>query len=361
MNATPRSKLSVPVAFNWQVPISSSAVVNKNKRREKVPSTVPMGVAVSSFSSDDDIDDDNNCNMKPNFGGSSAATATGLQQPALGRRSFFYLITIAGTVTSPISYNPSTQFPVSMIQQTYVANAAETVGKDEACTTASCLGVWDGLFADCPHGRSTKSSCVSSQDDTPGNFAEPWDYSDNISLVSSSSSVVDEIYKDEMDKLILALQSTGDDVDILYQEGRYLRVLFKDVNGEKSIGEFYFTPNDTTVQFRIESIVSSTPAATKTLNLLGSKSLSNMERSERIRKALGYTKVVVLRNRKRAFIFGESELDSFGPSANPSAMLGPPEEMDPGELNGEGRTRRGSDDVDPKLKIDLIESFPYSK
>ena len=129
MNAKPRSKLSVPVAFNWKVPISSSAVVNKNKRREKVPSKVPAEVAVP-FSPDDDIDDDNNCIMKPNFGVSSAATATGLQKPALGRRSFCSLITIAATATSPISYNPSTHFPLSMMQQTFVANAAETVGKD---------------------------------------------------------------------------------------------------------------------------------------------------------------------------------------------------------------------------------------
>lgn len=35
-------------------------------------------------------------------------------------------------------------------------------------------------------------------------------------------------------------------------------------------------------------------------------------------------------------------------------MLGPPEEMSPGELNedgGMGRTSRGSDNVDPKLGL----------
>ena len=45
-------------------------------------------------------------------------------------------------------------------------------------------------------------------------------------------------------------------------------------------------------------------------------------------------------------------------------MLGPPEEMSPGELNsdgGMGRTSRGSDNVDPRLGIDLVQSFPYSK
>ena len=54
--------------------------------------------------------------------------------------------------------------------------AAETVGKDPDCYGASCLGVWDGLLADCPHGKfamNTGARCTSSQDDTPGVFAEP--------------------------------------------------------------------------------------------------------------------------------------------------------------------------------------------
>jgi hypothetical protein len=63
--------------------------------------------------------------------------------------------------------------------------AAETVGKDPDCNEASCLGVWDGLLADCPHdqkispfrysslGGGAGAGCVSSQDDTPGIFAEP--------------------------------------------------------------------------------------------------------------------------------------------------------------------------------------------
>lgn len=57
---------------------------------------------------------------------------------------------------------------------------AETVGKDPDCNDRSCLGVWDGLLADCPHGMTLGAGCVSSQDDTPGIFAEPYvsiDYS----------------------------------------------------------------------------------------------------------------------------------------------------------------------------------------
>mmetsp|Transcript_34575 Transcript_34575/g.63857 ORF Transcript_34575/g.63857 Transcript_34575/m.63857 type:complete len:140 (-) Transcript_34575:241-660(-) len=61
------------------------------------------------------------------------------------------------------------------------SEAAETIGKDPDCNDAGCLGVWDGLLADCPHGKLALKSgagCVSSQDDTPGIFAEPWDYSE---------------------------------------------------------------------------------------------------------------------------------------------------------------------------------------
>ena len=64
------------------------------------------------------------------------------------------------------------------------SRAAETVGKDDNCNDSMCLGVWDGLFADCPHNGNptlpgasyllkSGAGCVSSQDDTPGIFSEP--------------------------------------------------------------------------------------------------------------------------------------------------------------------------------------------
>lgn len=214
--------------------------------------------------------------------------------------------------------------------------AAETVGKDDDCNESGCLGVWDGLLADCPHGKLTANAgCTSSQDDTPGMFSEPWDYSESNSLD----------WKDQMKLLVPTIQLVssrrGDRVEIVEQSGRYLRVLFIDSKtGEQSVGEFYFTPNDTTVQFRVESL-SGSPG-------LLSSSLRNMERCELIRKELRYQKLPVLRNRKRTFFFGESELDTFGPG---SAALGPPAEMTTGELNGR-------QDVDPKLKIDLLQGFP---
>lgn len=102
------------------------------------------------------------------------------------------------------------------------------------------------------------------------------------------------------------------------------------------------------MQFRLGST-----AATTTMSSILGRSLSNKERSEHIRKTLGYTKIPVLRNRKRALFFVESDaLGGFGPGAN----FGPPEEMSPGEMYNE-RTGRGQDDVGPKLRIDWSESL----
>ena len=213
--------------------------------------------------------------------------------------------------------------------------AFETIGKDPNCNDRSCMGVWDGLLADCPHNVEAKlggALCASSQDDTPGIFAEPWDFGDFDNLD----------YDDQMKRLVVSIQlvsaKRGDTVDILQREGRYLRARFRDAKtSEVSVGEFYFTPNDTTVQFRVASV-----------NGSALFSLRNLERCEMIRKQLGFQKLPVLRNRKQAFFFGESDFDTFGPG---SATLGPPADMRTGDLDG-----RQEDD--PKIKIDLLQLFP---
>ena len=272
---------------------------------------------------------------------------SGMPTKSSSRRTF---LSLATAVVSG-SLNPSQQLSPT------ISNAAETIGKDPNCNDGSCLGIWDGLFADCPHDRSNLlggAGCVSSQDDTPGVFSEPWDYSDSVSSDGAND------FESQMDLLLLAIDTTakehGDTVKVDYLSGRYLRVIFTDKTGETSVCEFYFTPNDTTVQFRLASLMS---ASNRSIG----RSLSNTDRSERIRRALRYTKVPVLRNRRRTFFFVESDqFDSFGPGY--SEALGPPEEMSAGELNEQGgrnnggRTRRLSDEVDPRLRIDLVESFP---
>lgn len=218
-------------------------------------------------------------------------------------------------------------------------NAVETIGKDENCNDKSCLGVWDGLLADCPHNINFGggAGCTSSQDDTPGIFSEPWDYSESDSLD----------WEEQKMKLLPAIQlvasQRGDSLRVLIDEGRYLRVIFTDAkSGEKSVGEFYFTPNDTTVQFRVGSLQPGGPG-------LYVSSLKNFERCEQIRKKLRYLKVPVLRNRRRSLFFVESDLDTFGPG---SAALGPPAELRTGELEGR-------QDVDPRRKTDVLQLFPY--
>mmetsp|Transcript_2306 Transcript_2306/g.3417 ORF Transcript_2306/g.3417 Transcript_2306/m.3417 type:complete len:248 (-) Transcript_2306:244-987(-) len=209
--------------------------------------------------------------------------------------------------------------------------SAETIGKDPNCNDRGCLGVWDGLLADCPHGMTLGAGCVSSQDDTPGIFAEPWDYSESDNMD----------WELQQRRLLLAIENpfrrNDDTVKLVFQQGRYARVNFSDSTGT-SVGEFYFTPSDTTVQFRIASTSSN-----------GISKMKNQQRAETIRKQLGYLKLPVLRNRKRTLLFGESDLDTFGPG---SAALGPPAEMRTGELEGIDRN------VDPKLKIDMLEQFP---
>ena len=221
-----------------------------------------------------------------------------------------------------------------------VVKASETVGKDPDCNDSTCLGVWDGLLADCPHGPGSSaigsSACVASQDDTPGIFAEPWDYSESDSMD----------WNEQMKLLLPTIQLVssrrGDPVRLLVQNGRYLRVLFTDgKTGQDSSGEFYFTPNDTTVQFRVG-------ATTAGQSGFLSQSQSNLERCEEIRKQMRYLKLPILRNRKLALSFGESVLDTFGPG---SAALGPPAEMTTGELEGR-------QDVDPRGKIDFLQNFP---
>mmetsp|Transcript_3134 Transcript_3134/g.8488 ORF Transcript_3134/g.8488 Transcript_3134/m.8488 type:complete len:328 (-) Transcript_3134:1581-2564(-) len=238
-----------------------------------------------------------------------------------------------------------------------LAAAAETVGKDPDCDDLTCLGVWDGLLADCPHDNSVigkfvpsmpggGAGCTSSQDDTPGIFSEPWDYSE--------SPINNELdYSDQMrllrPTLIRVLARRGDKCEILIEKERYLRALITDgTSSERSVAEFYFTPNDTTVQFRIGSIMTD---KVNGKTLLRGSSLRNIERGEIIRKELRYLKLPVLRNRKRSLFFVESDFDQFGPG---SASLGPPAQMKSGEISG-----RLSDNVDPRLKIDAVQQFPY--
>lgn len=162
---------------------------------------------------------------------------------------------------------------------------AETVGKDENCNDSFCLGVWDGILANCsPTTAMTSAGCVSSQDDGEQNvFSEPWDYSEAADLN----------WETQQRRLLPAIRTIsakqrGDSVQVLFQQDRYLRVKFVDAKTqEESTGEFYFTPDDSTVQYRVSSASPNTSVL----------SLKNRERCELIRKELGYLKLPVVRTR----------------------------------------------------------------
>lgn len=170
-----------------------------------------------------------------------------------------------------------------------------------------------------------------------------WDYSDapssNFDLESQMNLLVSAIQ--------LVSSRRGDKVTILVRDSSYLRVLFQDgKSNEKSVGEFYFTENDTTVQYRLASLGNSGGGS---LSIL-SGGIRNMERSELIRKELKYLKVPVIRNRQRTLLFFESDLDTFGPG---SAALGSPAGLSAQDFD--------SDRMYPKFKLDATQQFPMQR
>lgn len=150
---------------------------------------------------------------------------------------------------------------------------------------SQALGVKDGLLDRCPE----TPSCISSQDDAARggrSFRPPWAYDDTEWTVA----------RDKLTIALVALGTSADGEPVI--NGRYLRC------GDL---EFYFTENDSTVQFRGDG-------------------RDVDKRLAKLRIQCGFEEIVVLRNRRRAFGVGESALDSFGPSffdTGDSALLAP--------------------------------------
>ena len=84
---------------------------------------------------------------------------------------------------------------------------------------------------------------------------------------------------------------------------RYIRAEIVDIksSSEDDI-EFYFTPNDSTIQYR--------SMRRKGVDIFA---LENKNRIEKMRIALRFQNIPILRNRRRVLFFVESPLDSFGP------------------------------------------------
>ena len=169
-----------------------------------------------------------------------------------------------------------------------------------------CLGVVDDLLAAC----SGQNNCISSQDDRPAVFREPWMYDEDegnlksviIKLKNGVQSLEDERYK----------------VKFLREDDRYLHAELFDYRTEAIDDmEFYLTPNDSLIQFRASRRNQSKDGG------LNAKRLENIRIKER------FEKLPVLRDRKRTFVFVESDqFDRFGPSLTEN-LFGKPIEASP--------------------------------
>ncbi|CAM9188410.1 unnamed protein product [Ascophyllum nodosum] len=176
------------------------------------------------------------------------------------------------------------------------------------------LGVVDDLLANCP----STPTCVSSQDDRPYPFMEPWAYEGS--------------WERAMGRLRSYLELNG--AKVVSAAPRYLRVEFKVADALPASvddAEFYFTPGDALVQFRCARRTGFTDFG------------ASRRRMDSIRIALKFESIPVLRNRKRVFIFGESPVDSFGPSfgnVDPSVIYGDTDPMSPRFETPSDSTRR---------------------
>jgi uncharacterized protein (DUF1499 family) len=157
--------------------------------------------------------------------------------------------------------------------------------------SAPRLGVSSDLLLPC----DSSGACYSTQDDRPDIFCEPWTYDDDTKKVMSD---------------LFNLLSGMRGVTILEEGegGRYLRAIAdKGAVLGVSDWEFYATPGDTTIQFRVNSR-SGTPDFGE-----------NKRAMERIRIALRLEKVPVL----RSFTF----FGGYGPSGYLNELELSPEQI----------------------------------
>lgn len=165
------------------------------------------------------------------------------------------------------------------------AVAAGSTSSADATAERWLGGPAAGLFPDC------SVACVSSQDDRPAVWDNPWVAEDEPNVAMKRLRRVVE-------------QKLGGRV--VLDDGLYLAAEFTSrgpLGGEVvDDAEWYFAPNDVLVQFRAARRGDSPDFG------------ANRARMEKARIALGWSKVEVLRNRRRALVVVESPFDSFGPA-----------------------------------------------
>lgn len=182
---------------------------------------------------------------------------------------------------------------------TLLSRFQQSVGLE--CDGDTCLGVIDGTLKFCPPGGQ---ACVSSQDDRPPGFTEPWDWSDSDETPESA--------KNRLEAAVLfgSGLAEGESVSVLQSSPRYLHVLVTNKkSGAQDDMEFFLPKNDVTVQLRASRRSVAGATGSSPVPDFG----ANARRLETIRKSLKWTKIPVLRNRRRTFVFLETPFDTFGP------------------------------------------------
>lgn len=150
---------------------------------------------------------------------------------------------------------------------------------------ASGLGVRNELLAECQSGSV---SCVSSQDDAPSSFLEPWEYDENLN---------------QLQERLISIVQMEPHAYLVAREARYLR--FEIVHSTTAVDdlEFFFPSQDNVVHFRSARRDGSFDF------------LLNRRRMDRIRQKARLVQIPVLRNRRSSLNIFETPFDAFGPSA----------------------------------------------
>ena len=168
----------------------------------------------------------------------------------------------------------------------------------------------EGLFDTC----TGDSNCISSQDDRPAYFQAPWCFDGKFTV--TRRKLLEKILTIPNSRIVRSSANSYEDDEA----ARNVRAEFSTVSvwGDEYVDEvqFYFTPNDNTIQFRSvrhRRGSSSGSGGGVLFGGLGSDFGEARRRLEDIRIALGLEEVPVLRNRRRVLFFVESLFDTFGP------------------------------------------------
>ena len=149
-------------------------------------------------------------------------------------------------------------------------------------------------------------TCLSTYDDRPAYFYNPWEWSGAKGPQEAMSKITAEVERQGGHLERVEVGGAGDgDNGAAGAEG-YIWATFKSGQVTDDV-EFLIPPGDTTVSIRAASRTESLPGKGR-----------NKARLKVMRLSLGWDEVPILRNRRRLFFVVESPWDDFGPPPPPS-------------------------------------------